>query len=811
MADGLERHRYGLVAVMLLISAGAARGYLHVPAGSDDGVLAQAPETSSAEPRVKAKSQQRATSKPSPPGRPVAQTQKREERPDAGEPTPATKPAARHAARDSKVKRRRRFDQDTTTCFFVVEVDDLFAPAAAQAVRDVVAAVEELEHVEQVFWVDRVPSPNLLGISASPLPPDNASLQRFQLAKKRAMEHPLLRGQLLSADGKTLLMPVWFDMDLITSEEDCVQGLLETARSAAAGYPNVPLRIRLTGRAPLYLGARRAIDQSHLKFQIIGYSLVLLLAILLFRGVSAVFIVAGGPALAIFWSIGWLRLFEQLDNPLTGVVLPVLISMVGFTDGVHLIVHIRAARTAGASPMEAAKSAIGKVGLACALTSLTTAIGFSSLMLAESELVQGFGRACAVGVILTFFAVIGFIPLISTTWLGRNVQRGHERDFVGSNLRRLSPLIEWVAAHRRGLALFGFVATLMLGWFSLRLHPDDRLSDSQPLGSEAYQALAHCDEAFGGIEVIEIRVRWSRQHAADSPEVLAAIADAEAVLSAEPLVQNTLSFRSLLDLFPGADNAIVRTAYLALLPETLRQRYLHPEARKAAVTTRIRDLGIATYQPVFSRIDKQLEQLNQEHPGFYFYLDGDPVRRSRKLYGIVVDLTKSLGTASVVILLVVALAYRSWTIGLITMVPNMFPLAVTATFLIVTNQPLEIASVCSFTVCLGIAVDDSIHFLTRYQEERRQGNQPVAAVRRTFIGVGTALITTTLVLIAGFGTVLTSDLPGHRTFASMACWTISAALVADLVFLPAILLCFDRAHVPAANKHLDDLSHERVS
>jgi predicted RND superfamily exporter protein len=160
------------------------------------------------------------------------------------------------------------------------------------------------------------------------------------------------------------------------------------------------------------------------------------------------------------------------------------------------------------------------------------------------------------------------------------------------------------------------------------------------------------------------------------------------------------------------------------------------------------------------------------------------------LYQIVVDLATSLGTAAVIILVVMALAYRSLRIGLITVVPNMFPLAVTATFLALTGRPLDIASVCSFTVCLGIAVDDSIHFLTRYQEELSEAADPAEAVQRAFVGVGTALIMTTLVLIAGFGTVLTSDLPGHRTFAIMACWTIGAALVGDLIFLPALLLCF---------------------
>jgi predicted RND superfamily exporter protein len=333
---------------------------------------------------------------------------------------------------------------------------------------------------------------------------------------------------------------------------------------------------------------------------------------------------------------------------------------------------------------------------------------------------------------------------------------------------------------------------LLLAWVALGLRPDDRLSDSQPSGSEAYQALAHCDDVFGGTETVEVRVAWPTYRAADSAEVMRAIQDARQVLAAEPLVHNQVSINDFLDQFPGGNHAFSRPGYLALLPEAILEVYLNKHTRRAAITGRIRDLGIATHEPVFSRIDRALAELNDKYPGYYFQLTGNPVGRGRQLYIIVVDLAKSLGTASVIILLVLTLVYRSFTIGLITIVPNMFPLAVTATYLVTLGRPLEIASVCSFTVCLGIAVDDSIHFLTRYQDERVSGKSPSAAVRSAFIGVGTALITTTLVLIAGFATVLSSDLPGHRTFASMACWTIGAALIGDLVFLPALLLCFDR-------------------
>lgn len=758
IADVFEHLRLCMFALIVLISVVSAYGYIHVPTAdrSEEKAVAAAPQL------------QRGGTTPSKTSVVSA--------PESNAPSPMPE---------------RKFEQTTTECLLVVEVEDVFDPKTARAVRDIVSTIEQLPHVARVFWLDRVPNLNMFGLSDPLIPPNGASAARFDAARARAMEHPLAKGQLISHDGRTLLIPVWLEWIHVHSNEAASGEILRMARTTAAKYPDVAMRIRLTGRVPLYLEAQHALSRNHLKFQIIGYTLVLVLAVVLFRGLPAVIVVAGAPALGIFWSHGLLKLFDQLDNPLTGAVLPVLVSMVGFTDGVHLIVHIRAARAAGATSVQAAKSAIQSVGLACLLTSLTTAIGFGSLMLASHEYVRGFGRACAIGVLLTFVAVITFIPLVSTTWLGRNIHKGHERDFVRNNLQKLAPLVDWVIIRQRGLSILAFALTAaLLAWSYTHLRPDDRLRDSQPSSSEAYQALAHCDEVFGGVEAIEVRVYWARRHANDEARVLDAVQAARDVLDQESLINNKLSIQDFLRQLPGANSTIGRAAYLSLLPEAVKEGYYNDKRRYAAVTGRIQDLGIATFEPVFSRIEARLADLKTEYEGFNFILSGTPVNRGRQLYRIVVDLATSLGTATVIILLTMALVYRSWTIGFITIVPNMFPLVVTATYLVVVGQSLEIASVCSFTVCLGIAVDDSIHFLSRYQAERQTGKPPGPAVRSTFIGVGTALITTTLVLVAGFGTVLMSDLPGHRTFAAMACWTIGSALVGDLIFLPALLLYF---------------------
>jgi predicted RND superfamily exporter protein len=201
-------------------------------------------------------------------------------------------------------------------------------------------------------------------------------------------------------------------------------------------------------------------------------------------------------------------------------------------------------------------------------------------------------------------------------------------------------------------------------------------------------------------------------------------------------------------------------------------------------------LGIAVYKPVFARVDAALEDL--QVPGLRIEMTGDPIIWGRYLDRMVTDLLKSLALASAIILVVMGLVYRSVRIGLIAIVPNLFPLAATGAMLALFGIPLVIETVCAFTICLGIAVDDTIHFLSRYRVEVGRGRDAELAIRESFIKVGSPLVVTTVLMVTGFATVLWSELPGFRMFGAMACATLAAAFVADLLVLPALLKVFGR-------------------
>lgn len=672
----------------------------------------------------------------------------------------------------------------------VAEADDFFTPDGSDAIRDAVAAIESLPQVHDVLWMDEAPMLNIFGLPEPILPKRNASPVRFQQAKERALEHPLVLGQLLSADTKTALLMVRLNWLYVEDDSQCTDLLRDTAAKAVSKYPNVNMRFRVTGEVPIRLSRAASNRDNEFKYQMIGYSMAILIALILFRGFSAVIIVALAPIAGVYWTLGILHFTDMDDNPFNSVIVPVLLCMVGFTDGVHMMVQIRRHRASGMPAAEAAKRSIREVGLACWLTSFTTAIGFGSLALAHHEAVREFGYCCVIGVIATFVSVITLIPLCCATPLGRRVHIGHGKNFIDKHIDRIGGVVEYVMAHAKPFSLIAIVSTLVLSLFTLQLRPDERLTSNLASESEPAQALAHIDRVFGGMETARISVTWNSKVEDGSNEIAGVIDEIHSVLSDEPSLGYPLSIVSMINALPGEGEPATRMSMLELLPPPLKRAYYHPERRDASVVFRLQDLGIARYGPVFERVEKRLANVNEKHPNFAVELGGNAIWRWKDLYQIVVDLAFSLGTASLIIFGVLTIVYRSIRLGLISVIPNLFPLATTGFLLLIAGQNLEIVSVCAFTVCLGIAVDDTIHFLTRFQEERVDTIDRREALRKAFIGVGSALIITTLVLAIGFSTALTSDARDHRIFAMMGVLTITSALFADMVFLPALLLKF---------------------
>jgi predicted RND superfamily exporter protein len=165
-----------------------------------------------------------------------------------------------------------------------------------------------------------------------------------------------------------------------------------------------------------------------------------------------------------------------------------------------------------------------------------------------------------------------------------------------------------------------------------------------------------------------------------------------------------------------------------------------------------------------------------------------PLVVSRSLHRINLDLAKSLGLAAIIIFGIITLEFRSLRYGVICLIPNIFPLVVISAYLFLTGRSLQTISVLVFTICLGIAVDDTIHFMTRFRTEFRECGNAHEAVKRSFRAVGKALVITTIIFIFCFGICTISTIPMMKNFAYLACIGFTAALAGDLIILPALLL-----------------------
>lgn len=677
------------------------------------------------------------------------------------------------------------FAQAEFPCILVAECESFLRPDNLAALRAMIERLERKGLVQQLLWPGSIQEFTLTG-GVRPLLP--AGLQGDALRDRMAQVavHPLVRGQILSDDHRTMLLP-FVPAEFRRRDSQRIRAVVQAALNGTG------VTARLTGPLPLWHAHRTAFEEDHLRIIGLACGLVVILALVIFRRPSAILIACSGPTVGMIWTLGWLSLLGETGNDLAENILPVMVLMVGFTDGVHLVAQIRQERAQGRSSVEAVSSAVRHVGVACFLTSLTTAIGFGSLLLAQSPIIQGFGRASTIGVMVTFVAVLLVIPLVSTSWFGRRMHLGLEHDLVGRHIERLSSLLRWITGHARLVSILGILMTAAFCAGAMRLQPDDRLGHRIPNHSDAYAALMHADRAMGGIRTFRVVIHWEKD--TDPVVVFDAIRDVERILGEQPLISAPLSIRSLLTVLPGADGP-AKLLLAGLIPQTYRNRFWQPEHHSAQVVARIQDRGMVVYRPVLDDVERKIKDLTSRHPDLKMHLTGDAIIESRIVQRVVRELMQSLLTAGVIIFAVIAIAFRSIRFGILSVIPNVLPLAVTGTLRACLDTSLDISSACSFAVCLGIAVDDTIHFMTRFRHERSAGHSPEDSVCRAFTTVGGALIMTTIVLVAGFGSVMTSQLPTHFLFAAMACTTIGTALAGDLIVLPALMAWFPGASRP---------------
>ncbi|MCA9212876.1 MAG: MMPL family transporter [Planctomycetales bacterium] len=676
----------------------------------------------------------------------------------------------------------RAFGPDDNDLLVVVDGDDLLSPRVLNAFRQALDEAKAVDGVKSVFSVFDL---RRRGTVLEPLVPKSLQVDADTAARvaTEVAGHPIVKGHLMSDDGTTMVAVIRMageslSVPYLSPRIEQLQNILAAASTESS------VRFRLAGHQMARIEMLESVWAEGPRLLVISGLLSALIALILFRRLSAVICAVAGPAVGVTWTLGFFGWSGIQLNALS-TALPTLVFVIGFTDSVHLVLDIRSRKQNADLPTSIVQT-LSHVGPACALTSLTTMIGFGSLMIAEVTVVNQFGRDCAIGTLLSFLAVVSVVPLLA----GMVSANEHRNEVTRNSLAFRFIHVMSSPQLRLSVSTSAIVACVGLGFVATKLRPDIQWMEMLPVTSDTKKVWNHCDERMGGTLLTYVVVRWPDEKPIGM-NVLRVMYDVHKVLDDSDSVRSPFSIINLL-LSMSPDNSIRESDLkrLRAVPKEVRERLVRLDESMAVVTTYVPDSGAALLMPEFDRIDRELSRLSKKYPDFTLELTGTSVVAARNVHQIVDDLGKSLALASVIIFLVMTIALRSVALGLISVVPNAFPLLFAAATLAWSGDALRLASAMTFSICLGIAVDDTIHFMTRFKHERAAGKRVEDSLARTMHTVGVAMMVTSVTLLSGFSVMAISHLPSVQTFARLAGVAIVAALVADLLFLPALLACF---------------------
>ncbi len=691
----------------------------------------------------------------------------------------------------------KRFPTSEFDILIVVEDENIMNPELLEEIRTTHLELQFSEAVSGVISLFSMRErPNEKGYAAPMLPAEFPEGEEFEKLASRVANHPLVTGKLLSkrSGGSQLtLIVLSLKPDIVAQKglETTVDEIRETVNETLG---ETKAKVQLAGVPIMRLEIRNAIKRDRLIYNTVGFIVGFIICLAFFRRPMLVFIASICPALSVLWALG---ILGHLDQRLTTFinVIPPLVMVIAFTDAMHMVFSIRRRLRQGDDRFKAVKHAVKTVGPACVLTSLTTSIAMLSLTLTDSGLIRTFGYSAALATLLAFVSVIMIVPMLSVLlirneekFVKEEVTRSVAIDWLG---RGCTSLADWLRTRHIPIAVLGLVLVSIFIAAHLQLEPRYRLSDQVPDSKQSRFAAERLDAKLTGAYPVHIMIRWPKTKTISSQDVINAIAESHTLLERQPNIGNVWSLDTLarwLKENVGDASPEIIIDYLEKLPKHLTMRFVNSEDRAALATGRVPNLDADQSVPVMRAVDAQLNRLRSKYRDLEFTVTGLAAVSALQSTNMIGQLNRGLIAAVAIVIVLIGVAFRSGKAALLSIFPNLFPIVAAGTLLYLGGDGLEYASVIALTVAFGLAVDDTIHFLNRLHIEQGRTPSTAEAVYQTIGRLGPVLVLTTIVLVLGLAVTVISELPAMRLFGKLFVTTLTAALVGDLLVLPAIIL-----------------------
>jgi len=613
-----------------------------------------------------------------------------------------------------------------------------------------------------------------------------------------ALAEPSLRGRLVSEDGGYTGVNVTFQMPEESMDEvpTAVAAARELEASIEAEYP---VDIYLTGVVVLNNAFFEASMRDMQTLVPLMYLIILIAIYILARSVSATIGTMVVLLLSVMTGMGLAGWFGIKLTPPSSAA-PTIIMTLAVADSIHILMTMLTAMRGGTGKRKAISESLRQNIQPVILTSVTTAVGFLSLNFSDSPPFAHLGNITAMGVMAALFYSVTFFPAYLSIFPVRPKKSLGE---FGGALGRLSGIV----TRRSRLILAG---SLIVAVPVIAFLPSNELNDDFvgyfEKGTTFRTAVDYTTDNLTGVYQLQYSLDSGENNGVSTPEFLARVDAFTNWLRSQPEIRQVSSisdvFKRLNKNMHGddpayyklPDNRELAAQYLLLYELSLPYGLdLNNQLNIDKSATQV----VATLDNMTSRELREIAQRGEDWLARNVNMDATGIGPGVMFAYISERNIKSMlgGTLAAVIVIsgILIFALRSLRLGLLSLVPNLLPAAMAFGLWGLLRGEVNMAVSMVSGMTLGIVVDDTVHFLSKYLRGRREkGLAPAAAVQYAFANVGRAIVVTTIVLVAGFAVLAQSSFALNSYMATLTAIAIVLALFADFLLLPALLLAVDR-------------------
>jgi predicted RND superfamily exporter protein len=647
--------------------------------------------------------------------------------------------------------------------------------------------------------------------------------QKFEI--KKLVQEPLTSNSQLDSVKQELYSNLPFYKNLIFSEKDSV---LRTAVYLKKDIVNTEARkdfvidglnpmierysadggldIKISGMPYIRtLNAQNIVDEIGL-FLLAALLITSGIFFFFFRSWRATFISIVTVVIGVMWAFGILGLLRFEITVLTALI-PPLIIVIGIPNCIFLINKYQQEIKKHGNQAKSLQRVITKVGNATLMTNLTTASGFATFIFTESTLLKEFGIVASICIVCIFLISLMIIPIVYSY-----LRVPKKRHLEHLRKRWINACVNWmermVRDHRIAIYITSVIILIisMIGIYQIRV--SGSLIEDMPKGQQFYKDIKFFEDSFDGIMPVEIVIDTRKKEGVTSSKNLKKLDKLEEHILETPELSRPLSVVSLVkyskQAFYGGDPEFYdlptgnERMFMAPLMEGsgtdigLMSSYVDSTGRYARITTFMKDMGTDRME----RVEEDLQtEINNIFPADQYdtLLTGKALVFQKGTNYLINNLIISLSLAILLIALFMAWMFKSFKMILVSLVPNLLPLIITAGLMGYLGVPIKPSTILVFSIAFGISVDDTIHFLAKYRQELIANDWKIkksvyGALRET----GVSMFYTSIVLFFGFSTFTISSFGGTVALGALVSATLLFAMLSNLLLLPSMLLSLER-------------------